>query len=78
MEVATKIVSRSWGRNRESRTGVASVAANTSRECESRNGVANVGHECESQNGVANVGRECESRKEKIGGICKWDPKGSN
>ena len=55
MEVATKIASRGWERDRESRTRVASVVANAShevdRECESRMG----GCECESRNGVAKV-----------------------
>ena len=32
---------------------------------------------------VANVGRKCESqmwgcKNKKIGGVCNWDPKGSN
>ena len=46
-------------------------------------GVVNGSREWDSRNGVVNVGREWESRKgvakiEKIGGVCKWDPEGSN
>ena len=46
-------------------TWVAKVVANGSRERR----VANVGREWESRNGVEN---------RKIGGVCNWDPKGSN
>ena len=52
---------------------------NGSREWESRMGVANVSRESESRNEVANVSREMGRQKlKKIGGVCKWDPEGSN
>ena len=72
------MASRGWERDRESRTRVASVVANASREVESRKGVANVsrewGRECESRNGVANVSRE----NKKIGAYVNEGPEGSN
>ena len=66
--VASK--SREWGRERESRKGV----ANGSREMESRMGVAKWGRECESRKEVANVGRE----NKKIGAYVIEVPEGSN
>ena len=48
---------------------------NGSREWESRMGVvAKVSRGMRSQMGVRKWGRQ----KLKIGGICKWDPEGSN
>ena len=84
--------SRECGHERKSRMGVASVVANASREWESRTRVTNGSREWESRMGVANVSRESELQNEvangshemaspkikKIGGVCKWDPEGSN
>ena len=72
-----KIASRGWGRDRDSRTRVASVVASVSRE----RGVAKVSREWGSRNGVAKWGREWESRMgvakiKNLGAYVNGIPKG--
>ena len=55
-------MSLKWSREHESLMGVT-------------NGVMNVRHERESQVGITKWGHE---KNKKIGGICNWDPEGSN
>ena len=74
---------REWSRICGSRVVVASGVANVSRERESRVGVAKMCCKRESLVGVAKMCRKRESRVgvakiKKIGGVCKWDPEGSN
>ena len=67
-EVAIKNSESHLGRDQESRTGVASVVVNVSREWESRTRVTNGSLEWESRMGVADVRLESESRNEVANG----------
>ena len=74
------------------RLGVANASRECGRECESRErsresesrmGSRNGGREMGSQMGVAKGSRESDSQMwvakiKKSGGVCKWDPEGSN